>query len=411
MYGHVNEDAGLHTVEDAGSRWVTTKFRWSAVESLKGDYDWSSFDTKARNAQEAGVDLFVLFTSNPSWAAALPGGPVTDTQDLANISTQMAKRYDCDGTNDAPGSPCVHYWSFYAEPDNGDLGRALGGKGYWGHNGAGFAEMLSYVSPAIHAASPRAQVLIGGVAYDWFEPGGPFVRSFLTDTLTVLNTYAGGAQAYIDAVAFHYYPIDVARWPTIREKAQEIQGIMDRHGVGDLPLICPEAGYWSSPKHGSSEQGQAQRLVQMYTRGLASGVEILSWHKVLDKAWAGSDDDKYAGDTTGLRRVDGSLKPAYFAYQVMTRELELTRYSGPFLHENIEGYVFQMPGGSDKTVLWAKTSVTRVSFPYHCLRRVDRDGNARNINDGSSDDLDGIQNGQVRLQLDPGEPVYIRSCH
>ncbi len=43
------------------------------------------------------------------------------------------------------------------------------------------------ISPAIHAADPQAKVLIGGLAYDAFEPGGPFVRSFLGDTLAALK--------------------------------------------------------------------------------------------------------------------------------------------------------------------------------------------------------------------------------
>ena len=57
------------------------------------------------------MEVFVLFTDNPSWAAALPGGPVTATQALVDFVTRMAARYDCDGIEDAPGSPCGHYWS------------------------------------------------------------------------------------------------------------------------------------------------------------------------------------------------------------------------------------------------------------------------------------------------------------
>jgi hypothetical protein len=142
MYGDVNDASGLQKMKEAGSKWVTTILNWSAIEPSKGTYDWSSFDIKAQNAHVTGMDVFALFTGNPSWAASLPGGSVTNTQDLVDFVTLMAERYDCDGLNDAPGFPCVHYWSFYAEPDNGDIGRAYGGKGYWGHNGAGFAAML-----------------------------------------------------------------------------------------------------------------------------------------------------------------------------------------------------------------------------------------------------------------------------
>ena len=412
MYGQVDDARGLQTMADAGTRWVTTSFPWSAVEPAQDDFDWASFDVKVQNAQAAGMDVFVLFTGNPSWAAELPGGPVYDIQDLIDISRRMAERYDCDGVDDAPGSPCVHAWSFYAEPDNVDLARAARGWGYWGDNGAGFAEMLYHISPAIYEANPRAQVLIGGIAYDSFvEDGGGFRRAFLVDTLSALNTYPGGAKEYIDAVAFHYYPISEARWPSIRDKALEIRGIMAQHGVGDLPLICPEAGYWSSPKFGSSETRQAQRLVQMHVRGLSVGMRPLTWYKVFDDAVAASPEDAYPDRTCGLLRTDGSPKPAYTAYQVLARELTRCYYRRALLGPEVEGYVLQVAPGREMTVLWANVPVKTVSFSYTCLRRVELLGAEVDIADGGAGDVDGTANGRVSLRVEQDDPVYVEPCH
>jgi hypothetical protein len=374
-------------------------------------YDWSNFDTKAQNAQAAGMDVFVLFNGNPSWAAALPGGPVTDMQDLVEFVTDMAERYDCDGVADAPESPCVHTWSLYAEPDNGDLGRAQTGKGYWGHNGAGYAEMLSQVSPAIHGANPKARVLIGGLAYDYFEPDGPFVRSFLTDTLVALNTYPGGPETYIDGVAFHYYPIN-PRW-TIRDKTAEIQQIMARHGVGDLPLICPEMGYWSAEEAGSSETKQASRLVQMYVRGISAGLEQLSWFTVFDAPPEKVAD--YPTEEHGLFPYEDleNPKPSYHAYQAMTTELAQARYLRPLDKQNAEGYIFQMPDGGEKTVVWATDlGGAQVVFPYGCLRLVETEGRVRTpIYDGDENwDHDGMVNGQIALAVSHDTPLYVVPC-
>ena len=403
MYGNVDGANGAQKMQEAGSQWVTTLLDWSPIEPTQGGpRDWSSFDTKAQNAKAAGMDVFVLFTSNPSWAAALPNGPVTDTQNLVDFVTAMAERYDCDGADDAPGSPCVHYWSFYAEPDRHSR---------WGDNGMGYAAMLSQVSPAIHAANPQAQVLIGGLAYDNFEEdGGPFVRSFLTDTLAALNGYPGGARAYIDAVAFHFYPISGGRWPTIREKALEVRGIMERHGVGDLPLLSPEMGYWSAEEAGSSESRQARWLVQTYVRGLSVGLQHMSWYAVFDLI-----DGIGTTEEHGLFWDQDLNKPklAYFAYDTMTHELAGARYYRSLQVANAEAYVFLMPGGRHKKVVWATASKANVAFPYPCLRRVDTLGNAQAaIYDGDLTwDQDQATNSQIVLETQQDTPLYVEPCH
>jgi hypothetical protein len=409
MYGPVTDAAGLPEMEQAGAGWITTYLYWARIERTKGSLDWSNFDVKAKNAKAAGMDLFVVFTENPSWAAPLEAGPVDNMQDLVNFVSLMAERYDCDGFRDAPGRLCVDYYSFYPEPDNGDLHHAQKGGGYWGHNGAGYAEMLSKVAPAIRQANPSAKVFIGGLAYDAFEEdGGRFVRSFLPDTLQALNSL-GGVQKYIDGATFHYYPISPDKWPTIREKAQEIRSITVDNGAGDLPLYCPETGYWSSPRHGSTEQKQAQWLVQTYTQGLSEGIKILAYYKVFDDAVAGGPDDLWPDRTSGLLRLDRTKKPAFYAYQTMARELANARYNRPFQADGVEGYVFRLPDGREKTVLWSKAGTKRVSFPYARIRLVTLLGQEQIIGGGqqASDGLQPDAPNRVWIDVHENEPVYV----
>jgi hypothetical protein len=412
MYGNVDNADGLQTMQTAGTTWVTTELYWSDIQPTQnGGLDWSSFDTKADNAQAAGMNLYVLFTGNPSWAAQYPGGPVyvTQTQALVNFVQAMVERYNCDGIDDAPGHPCVHYWSFYAEPDNGDPGRAAQGKGLWGNNGAGYAAMLKQISPVIHAADPEAKVLIGGLAYDSFEPAGPFVRSFLTDTLAALETYPGGPTAYIDAVAFHYYPLD---FPTITAKAEDIRGIMDRNGAGSLPLLSPETGFWSSSKWGSSLSEQADWVVENYVRGLSMNFTMLSLYKVFDDVVAGSAQDADPGDTCGLLDVNGNPKPAYYAYKTMTGELGGATYLGPFQASGVEGYVFLNAAGVQETVLWSTSSPQAVAFPYSQVRVVSATGQVSYVSAGqrragAHGDVDGRKNGQISLIVNVNQPIYV----
>jgi hypothetical protein len=268
--------------------------------------------------------------------------------------------------------------------------------------------MLYRIAPVVHAASPRAKVSIGGIAYDAFEPGGPFVRSFLGDVLAALNAYPGGASLYLDAVAFHYYHLS---FPTIRHKALEIRAIMNQHGAGDLTLICPEAAYWSSSKFGSSERAQAQRVAQMYARALSAEVRPLMWYKVYDVAWAGGAQDLYPDKTAGLLFPDGSNKEAYYAYRTVARELKRSYYRRTFLHPNVEGYVFQVAPSREMTVLWATVPTVDVSFPGTCLRRVYLYGGVNTVSDGTGLDLDGQVNGFVTIRVEQNQPTYVEPCH
>jgi hypothetical protein len=410
MYGTVSAADGLPQMQTAGSRWITTTLHWDQIESVKGQRNWTTFDVKVINARASGADLFVLFTSNPTWAATYPGGPLNDLQDLVNMAGAMAERYDGDGLDDAPNSPVVNYWSFYAEPDNGDEARAPGGKGWWGNNGTGYAQLLSRVAPAIHAASPPAKVLIGGLAYDYFTTeGGPYVRSFLGDTLAALNAYPGGVTRYVDAFAFHYYPISTDRWPTLRDKANELRSILAQHGAGQLPLYVPEMGYWSDvvagmPSLDSSPEKQAQRLVQMYVHGLSAGVLQMSWFAVIDHG---------AGTEAHGLFFDPALtqpKRAYTAYQTLARELAQARYLRALTATDIEGYIFRMPDLNEKTVLWGTGQQTAAwAYARSCARVASYAGSLLQITDGGSGDLDG-PNGQVLLGVESQRPVFVAPC-
>jgi hypothetical protein len=410
MYENVSDALGLAHMQAAGSRRVTTFLRWYYIEPsppVNGQpgRNWTTFDIQVQNAQAAGMEVFALVSENPPWAAALPGGPVTNTLDLINFMTAAVERYDGDGLDDAPGSPVITYWSLYAEPDNETEWYARLGKGYWGNNVAGFAELLTQLTPALHAANPRAKVLMGGLAYDNFTTeGGPFNPNFLPSLLEALNAYPGGATAYLDAMAFHFYPVSAQRWPTIRDKAQAIRGILEQHGAGSLPLLVPEMGYWSDPAVGSNENWQAEYLVQMYTTGLAAGIEQLSWFDVFDNG-PGSE-------MHGLfRNRDLSApKPAYTAYATMTSELAGGRYLRELSAPGVSGFVFSTCDAPEKLVVWGHTANGSVNLAQGCVRRVSLLGEAAQVVDGAADDLDGVANGQVTVRVTDDDLFYLGQC-
>jgi hypothetical protein len=405
MYGNVDAAQGLTHMQVVGAKRVTTTLDWGTIQPTEQTWDWSSFDTKVRNAQAAGMEVFVLFTGDPAWAWKPDRTGTIPEKRLAFVRA-MIQRYDCDRSNDAPGELCVHDWSFYAEPDfyvdyyQDDPGI----KGYWGKRGAEYAHMLADVANVIHAEDPSARVMIGGLAYDAFlQPGGTrgFVREFLPTVLATLNTRPGGAVRYMDAMAVHYYPL---LYPSIRDKIVEIRGIMQNHGIGHLSIVVPETGYWSAPEGGSSEIIQAQRVVQSFVEGLAVGVQEWSYFTVFDSG--------PRTDSSGLFRGQdlNSPKPAYYAYRGLTRELTGVRYLRLLNQPGIEGYVFKTARGTEKTVLWGKNAPGTAAFAFRCLRVVDTFGTAHPYYDGGAGDRDGAVNGQVRIDVASNDPIYVEAC-
>jgi hypothetical protein len=406
MYGNVDPAHGLPQMQAVGAKRVTTFLDWGTIQPNEQTLDWSSFDTKVRNAQAAGMEVFALFTGDPAWAWNADRS-ATIPEKRRTFVRAMIQRYDCDGRDDAPGGLCVRQWSFYAEPDfYVDYYQDNPGyKGYWGKRGAEYAQMLADVATVVHAEDPAARVMIGGLAYDAFldHPGDTrgFVREFLPIVLATLNARPGGVRAYLDAIAVHYYSL---QFPSIRDKIAEIRGIMQTHGAATLPVLVPETGYWSSQAVGSSELKQAQRLVQIYVEGLSAGAQEISYFTVFDSG-AGME-------ASGLFHGQDLNRPklAYSAYRALTGELAGAKYVRLLNQAGVKGYVFRTPRGSEKTVFWGDKAAGSAIFGSHCSRVVDTFGVARIVNDGGAGDSDGRVNGQIRVVAGADDPLYLESC-
>jgi len=406
MYGVIGNSRAITLSEEAGIRWVRVPISWSRVEptnTTPENYDWSYYDTVFSNTIEAGLNLMPTIMGNPGWAATYPGGPTdkVDISEFVEFIVALVERYDGDGVDDAPGSPMIRYWEFYNEPDNGSVLYAEhGGYGYWGHNGAGYAQMLTAVYDPIKAASAEAKVVMGGLAYDWFEDqGGPFVRGFLDHVLS-----NGGGQ-YFDVMNFHYYWTFGPNWSSygidIIGKTNFLRSKLLSYGV-EKPFICSETGD-GSKLEGRSEEIQSRHVVKSYARSMAADLKYVIWFCLWDAC----------GDPRGWGLLDDSLdpKPAYSAYQTLTAELEGARYNRALTSAETGGwsetegylYTFCRVSPDEIYVVWTNEEVYRpLTVAADRIRRVDKDGAATMIEDGD----DGKVDGKVSLIVGPS-PLYL----
>jgi hypothetical protein len=400
--------AGLTLAHQARAYWIRSDISWASVEptdSLPKDYRFSFYDASFLSATQAGFRLIVTIGGNPSWAATYANGPIdkVDIGAFTEFVGTVVERYDGDGWEDAPGSPVIEYWEFYNEPDNGSRLAAERGGAYWGHFGAEYARMLCMVYPVIKAANPRAQVALGGLAYDWFEDqNGPFVREFLDDVLR-----AGGGNCF-DVMNFHYYPAFESVWspygPGLSGKVNYLRSKLAQYGITDKPMICTETGWFSGnhPNIPSTPETQSRYTVKLFAQSIASGLGHAIWFSWIDPG-------PYYGDF-GLLTQDRQPKPAFYAYRTAAYWLGRASYQRALTtaelgNSAMEGYLLTWADGKPLYVLWSNDGQAReIRLPAMQAQTLNMYGDTtRLFNDGS----DGWADGYIRVNVGP-DPVYVR---
>jgi hypothetical protein len=419
----------LEALEESGAGWSRVRVDWSLIQPdpPPAGYVWGPYhDEKLRLVAETGVQLIATVAEAPAWAADAPCAPIYPGRldEFAQFLTDLVNRY-----KQPPYG--IRHWELINEPDgtyhNPEVDPSEAGVGCWGYDGGEYAQMLGVAYQAIKAADPTATVLMGGVAHDWFtEYGGPFYRYFPDD---VMQT---GGGDYLDALSFHYFPDFHAEWERWDPNSQDRQmgwlpaptcgNLFDGQGTeyyaGGIDLIAKtthfgnrldtcfgvdkpiwvtelaEHGYANDP---NSLVQQARYVIQGYARGLSAGAENITWYALT------TPNDE---NGQGLLFDDWTPKPAFYAYKTLTSELTGYEYARTLDVPEAEAYVFQVPCGPEKTVAWGSGTLT--FSPAGKIRVVDRDGNESTISDGGAGDLDGTQNGAVKLQL-TADPVFVET--
>jgi hypothetical protein len=143
----------------------------------------------------------------------------------------------------------------------------------------------------------------------------------------------------------------------------------------------------------------------VYARALSAGVQNVTWFSL--------DPPPYDPYGQALLNPDFSPKPAFFAYQTLTREMDgyyeyshnqnICSWNNDGASCSVEAYTLKDGSNNEKTVAWGSEIL---SLQADQLRVVDRNGNESTIMDGGEGDQDGLLNGTVEVMLSE-EPVFI----
>jgi len=426
----------LDRLKESGAGYTRIFISWADIEPtapISGTpiYDsvgWNWYDTQLLKVAQAGIKTIAIIGTVPAWAndfgVVCPPISPDHQADYQRFLTDLVNRYDQPPYN-------VKHWEIFNEADNTTVGRASS-HACWGNYGGiidpgqvvtytqivTYAQILSVSHSVIKSIDLGATVLMSGLAYDGFTPAGPYNRYFLDDVMT-----AGGAD-YLDVLNFHYFPFFSSEWerwnppnspPTcgiiddgvgltydasgidIIAKTKHITNRMSTcFGVNKQAWLT-EAGAPGIVTDTVSLANQAHYVIQVYARGLAAGLQNITWFALVLP-----DEPNGSGL---LNSTDFSPKPAYYAYKTMVSELTNFRYKQTLPITGGEAYVFQNNCQGEKTVAWGD-NIPLTFSPATSLRVVDYLGNESLIQDGGAGDGDGTQNGVIQITL-TSDPVFI----
>lgn len=318
---------------------------FDAADPADPAYRWEPLDASIRSAAAHGLQPLLDISTAPAWAEG-PGRPSTalagtwlpQPAALGQFAQALAARYSggfVDPAHPAAGPlPRVRYFEIWAEEN---LAEHLSPLWQGGElvGPAHYRAMLNAAYAGIHAASPRAKVLVGGLApYGDARTGGSrvppvwFWRSLLCLRGAALQPVDCPDPAHFDIAAHN--PIDVAgpdegalspldaSIPDIGRLSAIVRRAV-RTGralpARSKPFWAPEIWWDSSPPdpRGVPLALHARFLAEALYRLWSEGVSAVVWWYMRDQ------DPGTAGfaatQQSGLFFRDGTPKPAYDAFR------------------------------------------------------------------------------------------------
>jgi hypothetical protein len=389
----IDDSDGLAQIQAAHADWVRRDFPWKLVESYEGERNWAAvsyLDQEFTTAYTRGVHVVGILGNTPEWARG--GG--TDCEGLvkpeklsalASFASDLVRRYSNPPYN-------VKYWELWNEPD------VDGSFGCWGdvdadyYGGQYYGQMLQVVYPAMKAADPGVNVMVGGLLLGC-DPVHPPAGSSCVESTFLKGILASGAGNSFDGISFHAYDYSSrtsdrnqigqysnSNWnsawnttgPVTLRKAAFLRNLLSQFGVNqkflmntELAVLCGPLGEDACLNDGVTVITQAYYVAQSYAASLADGYRASIWYSVL------------GGRSNGLLTSELEPLPAYYAYQFTATELGRASFRGkPSLPTGLMGYQFSK-GSKTIWVIWASSSqektLTLPSTPT-TVYRVGEDG-------------------------------------
>jgi hypothetical protein len=356
-FGAVEAYEAPDQATSAGVGWERILFWWYQLQP-NGPEDWNGqyfLDEILERELAQGREVVGLLNNTPHWATdddplrGVPRGLYLPHDDPSNLWAAFVRRV----VSHYAGR--IDHWIIWNEPDVWD-------EEHVGHTWAGSVEdyyqLLKVAYLAAKEANPNCFVHLTGLTYwwDWVYGRRQYFERFLD--VVAQDPTAPEHNHYFDVVTLHIY----FKPQTVYEITSFFRQAMLERGL-DKPIWINETN--AAPSHDPSRpvhdprfvislDEQASYIIQACALGLAAGVERIAVYKMIDKP-----GDIHANpEPYGLVRADGSLRPAFVAYQVVTTYFAGARQASLVGRGDIDQVTIDR-GERTTTVLWNHSSVTQ----------------------------------------------------
>jgi hypothetical protein len=335
---------------EIGAGWERIIFDWAQHQPTSTD-DWNTLNVDERwlrAAQDCNREVVAIVKGTPAWATdgtvgiGVPRSLSLPIDDAGNVWAAFMRRA---AAYYAPLG--VRRFIIWNEPDI-----TAGTYGYEFEGGVeDYAALVRVAALAAREGNPDAIIQLAGTTY-WHDVNEG--RRLYLDRLLEILTAAPEAAAndyYFDAVTLHIY----YRTETVRTIVEATRAVLEQYGLGDKHIWLVETNAspnldpsWrvERPNWQITLDQQGAYLVQAAALALASGADHIGVYKFYD--W----NLRPGAESFGLIRADGSRRPAFDTWRMMTEQFEVVTGGAIASSESVD--VVRLDAGAEQLIVaWA----------------------------------------------------------